>query len=136
MPNGAPASRHRTPHGQPRTHYALRLRWRGRYYGHLVAAGGASAICALILANLVGFGSGSASDVRASHTSHAFAPNCLAHTRPRSQVTSILLGATLNDSDGAVAALIAWSFLFAGVHLMIDLEHWRTPVPKPEQLSH
>ena len=71
----------------------------------MVAAGGASSICALVLANLVGFGAGDVGTVLAN------------------------LDATLRllflSREGRAAAAIAWALIFVGVHSMIDLERWR-----------
>jgi D-alanyl-lipoteichoic acid acyltransferase DltB (MBOAT superfamily) len=77
-------------------HPELRKRW---YHRHLVAAGGASTICLLILANQLGFGFGTEG------------------------VAEILSGLTgIGSADGLRAAAIAWGFLFCGVELMVDLE--------------
>ena len=76
------------------------MRW---YYRHLVAAGGASAICALMLANLVGFGGGGVDGVR----------NTLRQ---------------LLDGGGLSAAAMAWALLFVGVEIMQALERWRGQV--------
>ena len=80
-------------------HPGLRERW---YHRHLVAACGATAICALMLANLVGFGSGTAEEALR---------------------TIALIGES--GAEGLRAAVVAWALLFIGVHIMLDLEAWR-----------
>lgn len=80
---------------------SLRHKW---YYEHLVAAGGATSIGGLIIANLAGFGSSGMAAVRAA-----------LETDARDDV-----GGTLRTVGGA------WALLFVGVHLMRDLERWRS----------
>ena len=82
---------------RPPTAAALMPRW---YERHLTAAAGASSISALICANLVGFGHG-AEGVWAMFS-------------------------TLASLAGLRAAMVAWTFLFICVHIMLDLERWRS----------
>ena len=83
-------------------------RW---YHQHLVAAAGASSICALIVVNLVGFGGGGADSVL--------------------DTLRLLLG-----GDGLVVATVAWAFMFVGVHIMMDVEQWRAAGKRNDRQAH
>ena len=92
----------------------VRLRW---YYPHVAAAGGATSICALILANLVGFGAGALEEVLAN--------------------LQAMMRLLLFSREGVAAASGAWMLVFVHVlvHLKADLESRRSELKGRERVS-
>ena len=98
-------------------------RW---YHRHLVAAAGASSICALIVVNLVGFSRGGADGVL--DTLRLLLGGRGADLRGDSVDLSDVEAterAATSGGDGPLVATVAWAFMFVGVHIMMDVEQWR-----------